>query len=1143
MKRSINPWTFALAAAWSCALARADFPARPTFALKGVRCPYYLTFGDFNRDGQPDLAVSSWARLPGKGERYDHAKDRVLLFFQKKGRFAAPADREIPARMPWTLLAGDFDRDGKTDLAVKETRRRLHLFLGAENLAVAHTDTNINDYNRYAAAGRLSRGGLADFLCGPVWRKWLGGDRFVDGYCYGPRKNDHRAAWIADLDGDGCNDMIFLGPDSIRLYYGPFTTRSVRAGDAARFVEIRTPAAPRDLRVADLNADGRLDLVAALEDRKARSRSVVIYLQRAPLGFDSRQPPAAELRGGGGLVVADLNRDGLSDLVVSDSARNRVYVFMQRRGRPLAAGAEDAYQTLRTRCYALAVGDLNGDGFPDLAVSDGRSAVRFFLNDGKDRPPRTAARRTRPTAAPAPGPPPAAAPAAPPRGEAPRAAAAESSVAELIAKLPPPRPGRNYEDPCRMPFYTGVILPTPQQVTYKDDFFPLDRAAVVVGRGVQPADAFVRVLRDRIERYGGKLRVAASPDVECSTLIRLGDTPGDAALLQGRRTPDREQGYLMAARRAGGRPVVVLKARDRLGLLWAVSSFDQLVCERGGRPFVRAADAVDYPYAPNRGFIAGHWPAAGRYCLAFKINKPVFQSALADYSIRNRRARGEAWRKPLTEATLRDLRKYAEWLSPFGIQWYAGQSPIHCKNKIRSGDDGDFRVVLSWARAAEAAGGHLCLKYDDARFPISADDQKRFGSARKADVYLLTRLLRELKPRYPHARILFCPPFYWGPTSAALYPEPRDAYLYALGKLPADIEIFWTGPRVKSRKVTRDMMRWIVERIRRKPVYWQNAFGSPHMFTYHYVTDPIPVFREWFYDGFLRDVDTYMLNCMMPAYAAAAAACSDYCWNPRAYDPARSIREAACKLVGPDTYPALAALNRALSYFDPFGLRRTPGAARKLPEMKRRLALANRAWAEVKRRNLRAVRAWTGMERHVTQVNRFYERLRRSPDLAAYRREEAASLARAKKEAGFDKRTDIFLSAFDFTGGCGPAQYAFKCEKRLATWVYGRRSANPRMEAAFRVEPFPPEGDYELVLCGQDDDADAKCRIRISVNGTTVFEGANPFPRFGWSRRAFRLPAACLKRRSVVRIENLEDGVAGGPPFFMLNYAIVRKAR
>ncbi len=1121
----------------TCSLSLwADLEDKPSSVLEGISSPYQLELADFNNDGKTDLAVSSWARLPVKGEQYDFDKHRVLLFFQKEGRFSLPADRQIKMRQPWGMRAGDFDEDGKTDLAVKESAKVMHLLLGSEGLAVDHASKNINDSDRYVGAGRLSRGGKMDFLCGPVWRKWYGGDRFLSGYCYGPEINDNRFSQIADLNKDGDNDMIFLSPKGIRLYYGPFNTQKILPDDLASLVRIETPMPASGVRAADMNGDGRLDLVAAVRDRESGARSVAIYFQQAPVGFRANAKPSLTLKGiTGGLDTADLNRDGLTDLVVSDSSLKRIHVFIQRKGRPLGG-----QQVLKTANYDVAVGDVNGDKYPDLAVSDGRSRIRFFLNDGKESPARVAPEESE-------EPPESddARPAKPAPPEISRPKGARQQKPALKFDIPPPEPGPDYEDPDRMPFYTGSILPTPQKVTYRDDYYSLVDTGLFLGKGIDETSVPIQEIQKRVERYGGKLRRVASAKEKCDTLILLGETHQANVLLKGRKVPAREQGYLIHCLISEGRNIAVLQGHDSLGLLWAAASFNQLVHVQEGKPVVRAVEVFDFPEYPNRGFIAGSWPEAGHYCIAFKINKPVFQGALHDRSIRDRGKRAQAWRQPLAEGVKKELETYGKTMTPAGIQWYVGGNPIAAEKKIRSANEEDFTVVLGWAEAAAEAGGNFCLKYDDHRFPASPEDLKAFGSAKEADVHLLTRLHRELVKQHPKTRILFCPPFYWGPDSPAMYSEPRDEYLFALGKrLPGDIEIFWTGPRVKSSKVTPGMVNWITERIQRKPVYWQNAFGAPHMFTYHYVTDPIRSLQEWFYDGFFKSIDTYMFNTSMPAYAAASAACSDYCWNPKAYDAERSIREAASKLVGPETNAALIELNRALSYFDPFGLRRTPGAARKLPEMKQKLATVNAVWQEVERRNIKAVMKWTNMNRHVQQVNRFTKQLERSPDLAAYRRDAIESQRRAEKEVGFNEDKDIFLSAYDFIGGAGPSKYANRCEKRLATWIYGRRTANPSMEAAFRVEPFPPEGDYLLVVSAQDDDADSKCRIRITVNGTKIFEGENSFIRFGWSRHTFRIPATALKRKTLLRIENAVDtGRSGGPPFFMLNYAVVRKAK
>ena len=1120
---------------------QAGFPDAPNMTVGRLAYPYQVELGDLNQDGRCDLAVARWHRLPVAGEVYDHDRDRVLLFYQgPEGTFPEVADREISVRSPWAMRAGDFDQDGKTDLAIKETRRFLHVLLGSEALQKLHTSANVNDSDRQLAVGRLSPGGLMDFLPGPAWRKWRGGDVFAAGYCYGPKQNDNQGGTIADLNQDGHNDMVFLAAKAIRVYYGPFGTMTVKPEDLTELLEIETPLPVASVQVADLTGDGRPDIVAGLADRASGKRAVALYQQRSPVGFARNPEPTALLEGVGGQVLTtDLDRDGMADLIVADDSKRQIHVWRQAKGTTFPTTPKGFDQTLKAPCYQVTAGDIDGDGFPDLAVTDGSNRVSIYLNDGRFAPrpapalqPTTVAKE--------------AAVHVPPRPKKETVLPVKDDAAASLGKLPPPVRGPDHADSLRMPFYTGVVLPTPQQATYRDEYCSLRTVGLLLGKEIEPEGPLVRRLRERVERYGGKVQLVESIAAQVDTVILFGNAPGAKALLGTQAVPEREQGYLMVCTEAADRKVVILQGHDRLGLLWAVSSFAQLVSLRAGECVVRSADIVDYPVAANRGFIAGNWVDAVEYCVAFKINKPVFQTALMDRTLPSRKEGYEAWQKPLSEATRADLAAYAAGLTPLGIEWYAGHNPIAAEKKIQSGDEGDFQVLLGWACAVEELGGHLCIKYDDHRFPISQEDMAQFGSAREADVHLLLRLHRELKKRYPRAKILFCPPFYWGPSSPAMYPEKRDDYLFALGaNLPADIEIFWTGPKVKSTQVTPAMTAWITKRLRRRPVYWQNGFATPHMFLYHYVTDPIPALGEWYYDGFLAAVDTYMFNCMMPGYAAAAAVAADYCWNPSAYDPDRSIREAATKLVGADTYPALVALNQALVYFDKFGLRRTPGAAQQLPEMGRRLAVVNAVWEEIQaNRNAAAVARWTDMDRHVAQVNRFHRGLEEAPDLAAYRRDAATSQGHAAAEVGLKEGVDTFLSAYDFTGGFAPKHYANRCEKRLATWVYAKRSANPSMAASFRVEPFPPDTDYELVLCAQDDDAEAKCDIRIQVNGTTVFEGENPHVRLGWSRQTYRIPAQALQRRSKLTIENIEQGgSAGGPPFFMLNYAVVRKKR
>ena len=326
-------------------------------------------------------------------------------------------------------------------------------------------------------------------------------------------------------------------------------------------------------------------------------------------------------------------------------------------------------------------------------------------------------------------------------------------------------------------------------------------------------------------------------------------------------------------------------------------------------------------------------------------------------------------------------------------------------------------------------------------------------------------------------------------------------------------------------------------------MFWQNSFGMPHVYGYSYTTDPVEAWPKWHYDGFFKDVDTYMLNGGNSSYATALVTLADFLWNPDAYDAERSIREATRKLAGPDNDDNLIEVTRLLSYFDKFGLRVSPAAARRVDDMERTLAELETAVEKTAVNYPAALDAWTGTRlHHLYNMRRYVKRLQTNPDLAAYAADATVSRQRAAKEAKLSDATDTFLSAYDFLGGVGPTHYGHMCEKRLATYIYGEQSANPEMASGFTVEPFPPSADYQLIISAQDDETDNKCRIRITVNDKTIFEGPNPFVSRGWSRHTFRIPADVLSRKNKLVIHSGEDtNHIGRPPWFMLNYAVVRR--
>jgi hypothetical protein len=705
------------------------------------------------------------------------------------------------------------------------------------------------------------------------------------------------------------------------------------------------------------------------------------------------------------------------------------------------------------------------------------------------------------------------------------------------------------KQPEMLPHYTGTILPTPQEATYMDEFLPLTRVGLVPGADVKASSSIINLLKERIVAVGGEADIFMEGTKGYSCILEL--RKGDAGLPPGVSMPQKDEGYLILPAKRDGIDGLVLAGHDATGLLWAVVSAGQLMRNNGGKAEMRCAKVRDFPVVKRRGFKPAIWDGTTArdwawYGLQFKFNVFVFNYVTSNPKTKMFFLTGETWREEWPASWTNDLQALGSLLSDFGMEWYVGCSPIRGQAKsgrgmkVRSGNPDDIEALVKIAEAMAQVGGNMFLLYDDTRFPLSPADNEQFGTAREADVYLLNHLYKAVRQKYPSFKLLFCPPFYWGPECDPFYTlqgytESREHYLIALGsRVPEDIGIFWTGPRVWGREITKADITWITSLIQRKPWMWQNGTDSPHPYLYHYATDPVRCWKDWHYAGFFDDVETYIMD----GYNEADVTLSDYLWNPSAYDAERSVREMNMKVLGCDAWQPLENLNRQLSKFDIYYARITPGAIQRKAEIEKEMADLEAAWnACLADGRKEAIEKWTMLPRFVSMQKTFVGQLAATKP-SYFDEKYGAIRALAQKETDYKPETDVLLTAYDWFGGIPARNY----EHRIATWIYGSNVVWHEMTANFTITNAVMQGQsYRMMLCGQDGDSFKPCRIAIILNGNELFAGENPLPKFSWNCHEFQIPAGCIKAgQNVITIQNIEPGgLLMSPPWFMLNYAII----
>jgi len=181
-------------------------------------------------------------------------------------------------------------------------------------------------------------------------------------------------AGIADFDGDGILDIAVIGifGDTVYILQGSSLPGAISLYHQSKLL---TGQAPRAIAIADFDGDRSLDIAVT----NSGDGSVSVFRNIPQGGETILFADGVTFPTGGhpiGIAVADFDHDGKQDIVVADSAGSQIIVLRNTSTRGSLSFSAPSVFPISFPPLSVAAGNLNNDGLPDVVVTSPRGGTR-----------------------------------------------------------------------------------------------------------------------------------------------------------------------------------------------------------------------------------------------------------------------------------------------------------------------------------------------------------------------------------------------------------------------------------------------------------------------------------------------------------------------------------------------------------------------------------------------------------------------------------------------------------------------------------------------------------------------------------------------------------------------------------------------